>query len=289
MKTFVVLVVLAAPVLLGAQSVPTFRSSVDLVTVGVSVRDHNAPVTGLKASDFSIKDNGVPQEIVDISYETVPVDVTVALDISQSVTGELLDRMRRGVGMLAADLLDADRLKLLTFNNRVRRLLDFDGNRAVAQSALTGTTAGGRTSLLDALAVALMAPIHQERRHLVIVFSDGIDTGSVTDRPTLLALARQAGTTVTFVLPAGGAMGPEAPLRKYYDQIASETGGLVVPMLRVDDLGPTFTRVFADFRSSYVLHFSPKGVNPAGDHTLEVQVPKRGGVEIRARRSYALR
>jgi hypothetical protein len=41
-----------------------------------------------------------------------------------------------------------------------------------------------------------------------------------------------------------------------------------------------------DFRSSYVLYFTPKGVERAGVHTLDVRV-KRNGAEVRARRSYA--
>jgi len=43
-----------------------------------------------------------------------------------------------------------------------------------------------------------------------------------------------------------------------------------------------------DFRSSYVLFFTPRGVERAGPHTLEVRV-KRPGVEVRARRGYIWR
>jgi VWFA-related protein len=224
---------------------------------------------------------------VDITYEKLPVDVAVALDVSQSVTGALLDQMRQAVTQLGSDLAEADRLKVLTFNTRIRRVLDFDDARATADAAIGQVDASGRTALLDTLAVALMAPIPQDRRPLIIAFSDGIDTGSVTDRPNLLALSRQSAATATFVLPASGGLGAASPARQFYDQLSAETGGRVVAMQPRDDLGPTFRRVLADFRSSYVLHFTPKGVDPGGVHDLDVQV-KRRSVEVRARKGYAV-
>ena len=264
---------------------PTFRGGTDLVAVGVSVRDRGRPIAGLKAGDFEILDNGVAQDVLDVGYENLPIDVTVALDISESVTGAVLDQMRRAVGQLDDDLTDADRLKLLTFNMRVRRVLNFTEPRDAAPAALEHVKSGGGTSLVDTLAVALVAPSQNDRRQLVIVFSDGIDTSSVTDRATILDLARHGAATATFVLPGGGTTLALAR-RDLYDQIAAETGGMVVPMEPHDDLGPTFRHVLSEFRSSYVLHFVPKGVTPGGVHTLEVRVSRKGA-DVRARQGYA--
>ena len=50
----------------------TFRSSADAVSVEASVRREKRPVTGLKLSDFELLDNGIPQEISDLSYERLP-------------------------------------------------------------------------------------------------------------------------------------------------------------------------------------------------------------------------
>lgn len=265
---------------------PTFRGGVDMVTVGVFVREGGQPVLGLQPQDFELRDDGVLQNVSDVSFEKLPVDVTVALDVSESVTGALLDQMRTAVAQLAADLGRADRLKLLTFNMSVRRVMDFADDRARADAALARVTPTGSTALLDTIAVALTTPSPSERRALVIAFSDGLDTASVTDRPTLLDIARLSSATAAVVLPASGGLGPETPARKFYDQLAEETGGLVVSMHPRDDLGPTFRRVLSDFRSSYVLHFTPKGVQPGGLHKLDVRVRRRG-VDVRSRGSYA--
>ena len=119
-----------------------FRSSADLVSVDVAVRRGGRPVTGLGIHDFEVIDNGIPQQVAEMSYEKLPIDVTMALDVSESVTGALLDQLRRGVRQLEADLGPRDRLKLMTFNMRVARAMDFSSRggyrRGVARSRHLG-------------------------------------------------------------------------------------------------------------------------------------------------------
>ncbi|MND08578.1 hypothetical protein D3C83_313030 [compost metagenome] len=55
-----------------------------------------------------------------------------------------------------------------------------------------------------------------------------------------------------------------------------------------ENLTSKFRRMVQDFRSSYVLFFTPSGVERVGPHTLDVRV-KRPGVEVRARRGYVWR
>ena len=52
------------------------------MTVDVAVRERGQPVTGLTADDFVVFDNGVVQEVVDVVYGTLRIDVTLALDLN---------------------------------------------------------------------------------------------------------------------------------------------------------------------------------------------------------------
>ena len=70
--------------------------------------------------------------------------------------------------------------------------------------------------------------------------------------------------------------------------IAADTGGFVATIAAGDNITSTFRRVLEQFRTTYVLYFTPKGVDPKGAHTLDVRV-KRDKVEVRARRGYAWR
>jgi VWFA-related protein len=284
----------AAACLLLAQ-VTTFRSGTDAVSVDVSVRDGSKIVNGLRAVDFELLDNGVPQEIADVSYGKLPIDVTLVLDVSFSVTGALLDQLRRATRQLMADLGKEDRLALVDFNMRVHRAVDFTGDAPAIDAALRSAAAGGGSSIRDAIAVALVSAAEPQRRQLVVLFTDGADSTSITTPKALLDLAKRTSASVTSVIPASGlAQGPQVRQgAELLRDLAEDTGGTVIPIdlgLRRQqpplDLAGTFRKVLENFRSSYVLHFTPKGVEAGGFHTLDVNVKGKRSLTIRARRGY---
>jgi VWFA-related protein len=241
--------------------------------------------------------------------------VTLALDISQSVSGETLKRLQLGIEQLQTRVTAQDRLKLVTFNMRVKRLFDFGTPNADTKNAFSQVTALGSTAILDTVAVLLAAPADLERRQLVIVFSDGADTSSLTDRDVMLSVARRSRPAVTFVQPikvvtqltgavASSANNPAlgiqnqslalattrkigTPLSPILSELAAETGGVVLQPTQDDDVGKLFAKIFDDFRSSYVLNFIPRGVSEHGDHTLAVRVTRNGQYAVRARKAYA--
>jgi Ca-activated chloride channel family protein len=275
----------------------TFRTGADVVAVEASVQRDKRPVTGLKTSDFELLDNGVPQQISDLSYERLPIDVTVVLDVSASVTGEVLDQLRQSVRQLKADLGPRDRLKLVAFNMQVRRLSDFEAPAAATDTAFASLSGRGSSAIFDAVAVQLALPALEARRHLIVLFTDGKDSSSISDPDTLFDVARRTTATVDIVLastapersnatPFGRSPGrPQITVGRMYEQLARETGGLVVPTTAGENLASTFRRTLADFRESYVLYFTPQGVAFSGSHTIDVRV-KRDGTDVRARRGY---
>jgi VWFA-related protein len=273
-----------------------FRANADIVTVDVSVRNGARVLTGLTAGDFELVDNGVVQDITDVSYGKLPVDVTVALDVSYSVTGALFDRLRQAILQMMSDLGKNDRLKLVAFNMRVKRVVDFTGDSARVGAAIREASASGGTSILDTVSVVLVSAAPPDRRQLMVLFTDGGDSLSVTEPQTLQAVGQRANTALTVVAPdtalrltGPGAVSAElqsGPMRVLAD-VAAETGGLVIPVRQSGpDLSATFRRALEEFRSSYVLHFTPRGVDRTGLHTLGVKVRRSATLTVRARRSY---
>lgn len=261
----------------------TFRATTDAVSVDVSVRGRNRSVmTGLGASDFVVLDNGVRQQVADVSYGKVPIDVTVALDVSYSVTGGLLDRLRRAVVQLMGDLGKGDRLRLILFNMRVNRSVDFTTDVAAVERAIRAAQAGGGTTLLDAMSVALVSASQLERRHLIVFFTDGGDSSSTTSPADLTMVAQRTWATLCVVTPP---LVPRAVPLPFLPAVG-ETGGSVIAASVSGDLSATFRSVLDDFRSTYVLHFTPKGVERRGFHTLDVSVARDGAV-VKARRGYS--
>ncbi len=271
-----------------------FTSSVDVVTVDVSARDGGKVVTGLTAPDFIVLDNGVKQEITDVTYGKLPIDITVALDVSYSVTGLQLQRLRVAIGQLMHDLGKEDRLRLMLFNERVRRAADFTSDVKSVEDAILRATAGGATAVFDTLSVALVSADHPDRRQLIVLFTDGADSMSFTDPKTLIDVAHHSNVTVSAVLPIATApagirvnLPPSANEQlKVYRQLAADTGGVIVPLAVRTDVTATFAKALDEFRSSYVLHFSPKSTDVKGFHELTVTVPAQPKLTIRARKGY---
>jgi VWFA-related protein len=286
-----------------------FRSTADAVTVEVSVRDGTRVITGLDAKNFTVLDSGVVQDVSKASYGKLPIDVTVALDISFSVTGAMLERLRRAIVQMMADLGKEDRLKLITFNMQVNRVVDFTGNEKAVEAAIRATSAGGATSIFDAIGVAMVSADQLDRRQLVVVFSDGEDSMSTTEPQQLTEVAQRSRATLTAVLPsvmatAAGSRGDGlagsrsisrgaqvTPMQRQesqlYAKMTADTGGIVIPILSpTEDLTATFRRALDEFRSSYVLYFTPKGVERGGYHELTVTVPQNKAYTVRTRRGY---
>jgi Ca-activated chloride channel family protein len=299
-SVWVAVLVLASQALASPQDrAGVFRAGADVVTVDASVQNDRRIVTGLKASDFELLDNGVQQDITEVAYEKLPIDVTLLLDVSASVTGPVLDELRRALRQVRSDLGPGDRLRLLTFNMGIRRLVDFNQSASDLDLALGSLRGTGSSAVFDSLAVALTTEDAPGRRRLIVLFSDGQDSSSISDADTLVEIARRSTPTVAIILGSDPSNRPASLLRTasplasatvatVSERIARETGGMVTVVQPGESLTSKFRRMLQEFRSSYVLYFTPTGVERAGVHTLEVRV-KRSGVEVRARRGYVWR
>jgi hypothetical protein len=69
-------------------------------------------------------------------------------------------------------------------------------------------------------------------------------------------------------------------------EAAERTGGRVHAPIFGGSLVRMFEQVFDDFRTSYILRYTPAGVRPDGWHDLKVEVPSQPRATIRARRGY---
>lgn len=90
------------------------------------------------------------------------------------------------------------------------------------------------------------------------------------------------------VVQAGARFEPTAAQRERTEGLAAlvrETGGGITWMTDNADLGHPLRRALDEFRSTYVLHFTPRGVDPGGFHTLQVSV-KCAGLMVKARRGH---
>jgi hypothetical protein len=79
--------------------------------------------------------------------------------------------------------------------------------------------------------------------------------------------------------------GDGEPPGNVLETLVEVTGGRVLAARDPDDLRDAFTRIVQEFRSRYVLTYTPKNVETTGWHPIEVKLKERKGT-IKARRGY---
>src|SRR5262245_28545033 len=157
---------------------PAFSTKVEAVRVDVLVLDGGRPVIGLGPADFDVADNGVPQQVDFVSYEQIPLNVVLALDMSESVAGERLAQLRDAGQAVLDGLARDDQSALVTFSNVVSLGAPLTKDAGAARAALADAIGFGETSLVDGVYAAMMVGESDVGRALLITFSDGLDTAS---------------------------------------------------------------------------------------------------------------
>jgi len=283
-----------------------FRTGVDAVRVDVLVTDGNRPLAGLVAADFDLRDAGVVQTIESVAVDDVPISMMLVLDTSQSVAGGTLARLIEGVRSALGLLTPQDRAAVMTFASDIRLVHDWSWDLGAAKNSVTTVPAGGGTSLWDATFAGLThADTSPTVRRLVLVFSDGSDTTSWLPRRPVIEKARHTDAVVYAVslrsqasAPAGATlMGrsgielstKEAPMwldTGFLEEVAEATGGTEYLIQNSDDLRGAFGKIVTEFRTRYVLTYTPRGVDQHGWHPVDVKLKARRGT-VRARRGYS--
>lgn len=262
----------------GAQQ-PTFSSKVEAVRVDVLVTRDGRPVRGLVPGDFEVLDNGVPQHVELAIFEQIPLNVVLALDMSESVTGDRLDHLRRAGGSLLEALAPDDQAALLTFSHAVVQGAPLTRDLAPVRGALLRTAPAGQTALVDATFTGMMVGESDAGRSLLIVFSDGVDTSSWLSADAVLQAAKRS-DVVIYGVSAGAPRGAD-----FLADITELSGGRFLKVESTRDLGAVFLSVLQEFRQRYLVSYSPQGVPRDGWHRLEVRVKGRG-LTVKARPGY---
>jgi VWFA-related protein len=300
MLSCVVAVSVAAPpgasLVRSQQQIPSFRSSVNTVSIYATVQDPKGRlVPDLQKTDFEVRDNGVPVELTVFSNELQPFTAVLALDMSYSMAkqyGRVVDAARSFVGAM----YENDRVRIASFGREVAvsPLLTADKTRLlhILDSELWP---GGSTPLWRASTLAMDSLASEKGRRVVFVVTDGNDSGrdyncaplvsdprgTIGPCPAQRDVRNRAETDefMFYVVGIGGT-GLDASIR----DIASRTGGGQFQLGRDDDLQATFTRVADELHHQYVLGFSPATLD-GRPHELSVSA-KRPGLVVRARKTY---
>lgn len=179
----------------------TIRLDTDLVSVDVIVtdRDGNRSSALLKASDFTVYEDGVRQKISSFSATDVPFNLVLLLDTSGSAREEV-GLMRRAARRFLDELRPQDRVAIVQFNGEVELLKDLTSDRARLEEALQLLDPGSGTSFYDSLKLTIDEVFKKvEGRKAIVALTDGVDSFGYTTFDQILPPLEQSNILTYFL------------------------------------------------------------------------------------------
>ena len=299
-RTAVAAAALAAfPALLAAQTrapraVPRFGVDVDVVNLSVTVADaRRKHVTGLESRDFTVLEDGVPQQLTVFDRQNVPLQVAILVDSSLSMQPRMPAVQAAALHLVNA-LRPQDTARVVQFNHRHAVVQDFTADHALLAEAVRSIRAEGATGLYNAVYVSLRDLAKSKGdagRRAVVVLSDGADTTSLLSDDQVLDAARRAEVTVYAVgLGISDAGSPIAAAdtsraRFFLTRLAGETGGEAFFPRSIDELDGVYSRIAEELSMQYSLGYvSSNGLRDGKWRKVSVHSPR--GAVIRHRAGY---
>ena len=288
----------AAGLTLGAQEQvrATFRSSLELVSIAVVVRDGGGKlVTGLTAQDFEVVDAGIARPVTHFEAGRDAVArLALLVDSSGSmVVGAKPERTRMAADFLIAKMRPADAATVFSFDSEIRRLTPYTGNSETLRSAVSRVVPFGSTCLFDAI-VGTAHTVQEDspRARAVVLLTDGIDTASLHSADDAATAAARLDLPV-YVLGVGSLAGQPAasardrgPAPFSVAELARRTGGLSADAASPAQLSIATQTILDELHHQYLLAF--EGGSQPGWHSLQVRV-RKGRVNARSRDGYFVR
>src|SRR5215218_4875275 len=278
----------------------------DLAVFEVTVTDKNGkPMRGLTASDFRIMEDGVERPIdffqpIRKADERRPLSVVFALDVSGSMTGEELQRLKNAMQVFIDRLADYDSyFSIVTFAMDVKTVQQFTNRPDKLKNAfgkLGRDQDGLSTHAYDAVdqGIRLLQKnspkVIRQRfpKRAVIVISDGFPVGDVVSPETVIERANENESSVySVILPSfSNVLGNKKPVITPLEAsgVIERTGGR--SFYATDkNFESLFTDLADEITGSYAVAFYPKDESPGGLSDRKVTIESLKGFQIKQNRT----
>jgi VWFA-related protein len=265
------------------------------VSLNVTVTDSASHyVVDLNEGDFSVFEDGIKQNITFFSRRQQPIALSLLLDSSASME-QHIGTLQAAASGFVQRLKPNDIAQVIDFDSRVEIRQGFTSNKTDLQSAIEQTSAGGSTSLHNAIYIALkelrkVKAVNEEdvRRQALIVFSDGEDTSSLVSSEEVLDLAKRSETAI-YTIALRGADTQAKGFREaefVMRTLAQETGGRAFFPLKIEDLAGAYAQIADELASQYTIGYTSGNQRRDGAWRRVVVQVSRPNITPRTKKGY---
>jgi Ca-activated chloride channel family protein len=279
--------------------IPDQQTEVRVVNVYTTVRKKGRGfITDLQATDFTVEENGVPQEITHFSRDVRDVHWAILLDVSASMEGARLRTARKAARLFVEALGGSDHALVLTFSDIIDSTEMVSGNFMPLLRHIRESDAGGGTALYDALVEAADRLRDADGKKAILLLSDGRDQGldgygRGSEHSFAEALERvQRSDVAAYSVGLGDDLDTQLDFRRrlslkeILETLSVETGGRAFFVRREGGLRDAFRHVAREVRMQYSIGYTPSDRRNDGSwRAIHVRTRDQQH-EVTARRGY---
>ena len=261
-------------------------------------------VTGLTRGDFTVFEDGVPQEVTFFTDEksNPAIYVGVLMDTSPSTAGKMKFSKEAAKNFIyTVTRLRKDKAAFMTFDHEISLRQDFTDKLDLLDKSVDKINrVGSQTALYDAVWQFSDEKLRNAPgRRVIVLITDGDDTFSRADLKDAIDIAQRTETTIFAISTKAGFLGTVPGVDagtvkdkgdKFLTQLCEDTGGEAFFTGDMFALERAFTKISQELRSQYIITYRPTNQNYDGkERKVEVRFAdksKADDYKIRTKKSY---
>ena len=202
---------LALSITLGAVLAHATQAPERVLYVSVFDEKTRVPVTGLRTTDFVVKEDGASREVLRAGPATTPMPIAVIVDNSQAATDTIPD-LRKALAAFFRDIDGLGPVALITVADRPTVVRDYTTDQKQLQDAAKRVFAAPQSgaTLLDAIPEISKGIERREadRAAIVVVTTENVEHSTRYYREVLDDLKKSGAMLYALVLTSPGGSRP---------------------------------------------------------------------------------
>ncbi|MFN2455654.1 MAG: VWA domain-containing protein [Pyrinomonadaceae bacterium] len=251
----------------------------------VATREDNSSEP-ISVKQIALYDGGNEQTIKSFTRDPSPARIVLLVDNSLTIRADV-EKLEQAAREFAYEIYDGDKLLIVGYDEQPEIVADWTDDAKKIEASLKTFRKKGEPHLFDALSAvaneALLPFANSGQKLVVVVISDGLDRGSKTRFPNILAQLQKQNIMVYCVQAVdrtGGALRRDKPKpAQAITELADGTGGRVLP---INEPRESAKAICDELRKNrYLLAYSPTSI--IYGEARRLLITANDGINVRAK------